>query len=69
MVAMASPSKHPPRSAPSPIAVRFQRGGCLVCANAAQARVLIARHLERARRNGVDDRVVSAPDGLAANLS
>jgi hypothetical protein len=46
--------------------VRFQRGGQITCTRPAQARTIIANHLERARRHGVEDRVVSAPAGLLA---
>ena len=70
MVAHASPGGHRPRSVSAPaIVVRFQRGGQITCANLAQARTIVARHLERARRNEVEDQVMSAPEGLLADQS
>lgn len=68
MVAHAPPGGQRPRPTPA-IVVRFQRGGQITCANPAQARTIIAHHLERACRNGVADRVVSAPEGLLAEPS
>lgn len=70
MVALASPGGHLPRPASSPaIVVRFQRGGQITCANPAQARTIVARHLERAHLNGVEDRVVFAPEDLLTGQS
>jgi hypothetical protein len=67
MVATVSAHAPAPRSAPPrSIVVRFQRGGQITCTRPAQARTIIANHLERARRHGVEDRVVSAPAGLLA---
>lgn len=69
MTSTTSLSGHASRPvATSSIAVRFQRGGHIVCADPAQARTIVAHHLERARRNGVVDRVVSAPEGLLAGM-
>jgi len=68
MVAHASPGGQRPRPTPA-IVVRFQRGGQITCANPAQARTIVARHLERARRNGIADWVVSAPAGMLAEPS
>ncbi len=61
---MVAPSlqfeRHHQESRGQCFAVSFQRGGCIECPTAEQARTVTVSHLERARRNGVNDQVVAA---------